>query len=236
MAKRTGAVSRNLLIAVALALCVAGPGAAAGQPRLGPAHSAAKPSALWVGDSYTMGAGATNPRIYAEAKLVSRALGWHLELDAAGGTGFVAASGYGPPIPARLPNDKARYAPAFVVIDGGRNDHASTSAETQAVTAYFDAVARDFPEAHVIVITPFLMRSQPSDYSATRSILEAQARSHSWQCIDPLSAGWINSESAALVAADGVHPDDAGYAYLAGHLAPLFVEAIARYHGAFAEH
>jgi hypothetical protein len=190
-------------------------------------RTAHKPTALWVGDSYTMGAGSMQPRVYAEAHQVSRLFGWHMELDAMGGTGFVASSQYGPPIPDRLDADEAlRPVPSYVVIDGGRNDHGTASAESLAVTSYFNAVAQAFPKARVVVIAPFVMRSRPADYSFTRQLLGAQAERHGWAFVDPLAEGWIGKRSAPLVAPDGVHPDSAGYTYIVDHLAPVMAKAL----------
>jgi GDSL-like lipase/acylhydrolase family protein len=152
---------------------------------------------------------------------------WKVHLDAVGGTGFVAASTYGPPIPTRLASDKGRFEhPNYIVIDGGRNDHGSETVEAQTVNAYFDAIARDYPAAQVIVIAPWLMRSEPTDYAATRCLVETQAMDHGWTYVDPLALGWVDSASAALVAPDGVHPDDAGYAYVARHLVHAMVRAL----------
>jgi hypothetical protein len=152
---------------------------------------------------------------------------WKVHLDAIGGTGFVASSTYGPAIPTRLASDKERFEhPNYVVIDGGRNDHGSATIETQAVNAYFDAIARDYPAARVIVIAPWLMGSEPTDYAATRCLVETEAMEHGWTYVDPLALGWVNSTSAALVARDGVHPSDAGYAYLASHLVRALVRAL----------
>jgi hypothetical protein len=128
---------------------------------------------------------------------------WRAHLDAVGGTGLVVSSRYGPP--------------------SGRNDHGSLPVETQAVHACFDAIAGSYPAARVIVIAPWLMRSEPTDYAATRCLVETQAMDHGWTYVDPLALGWVNSTSAALVAPDGVHPNAAGHAYLASHLVHAMV-------------
>jgi hypothetical protein len=186
-----------------------------------------RPTALWVGDSYTEGAGSTRPPVTGEAFRVSRVLDWKVHLDAIGGTGFVASSSYGPPIPTRLVSDKGRFEhPNYIVIDGGRNDHGSESVEAHAVKDYFDAIARDYPAARVIVIAPWLMTSKPTAYAATRCLVENQAIGHGWTYVDPLALGWVDSKSAALVASDGVHPNDAGYSYLASHLVYAMVRAL----------
>jgi len=210
------------LVPVLLALILAGTANASRLP-----VPASTPSALWVGDSYTMGVGAAKPWISGESYAVSRALGWKLTLDAAGGTGFVAPSRYGPPFWKRLPSDVARIRhPDFVVIDGGRNDHGDSTTERRAVSSYFNAVARDFPGSRVLVIAPWIMRSHSGDYSATRAILAEQAASHGWAYIDPLAMGWIGPVTAGLVCADGVHPSSAGYAYAEQYLVPAIAAAL----------
>src|SRR5690348_15966677 len=113
---------RLAIVTVALLLAPCAPAAAC--PLAVPSYPA---SVLWVGDSYSAGAGSSQPWLDGEAAQVSRALGWRLRLDAIVGTGFVAPSRYGPAIPARLDADRAKWhRPAFVVIDGGRNDHGSS--------------------------------------------------------------------------------------------------------------
>jgi lysophospholipase L1-like esterase len=53
-----------------------------------------------------------------------------------------------------------------------------------------------------------------------RDILRMQAGFAGATFIDPIAERWF-VDSPALIGADGVHPTDAGHAYLAGRIAPL---------------
>ena len=193
------------------------------------------PVALWIGDSYTAGAGATSSAT-GEALATSAALGWQTDMDAEGGTGFVAAghaaSPSNAPLPDRLAADAARFPdPNIVLIDAGRNDLGHPLAKfRRAVRSSFRMLARDEPSAAVVVIAPYLMRSKPGDYLALRRFLGQQARRHGWAFVDPLAEGWINKTSARLVVSDGVHPNQAGYDYIVAHLAPAIEKALAAAH------
>lgn len=190
------------------------------------------PVSLWIGDSYTFGAGVPYPWMYGEAWATSRALGWTLELDAEGGTGFVANEFAEPsyvPVPNRLKADASMSpAPTIVVIDAGRNDVGFPwDVVHHVVISYLRAVHKDFPKAAVVVIAPFLMRSKPYDYLAMRCLLGTEAQSYGWAFVDPLQQGWINLHAAKLVGGDGVHPSVQGYEYLVSHLAPALERALA---------
>jgi hypothetical protein len=172
----------------------------AGAAGAGTASATGAPAALWIGDSYTMGAGVTKPWLVGEAYVTSKMLGRNPELDAVGGTGFVVASKFGPPVPARLDRDKGiSPVPSFVLIDAGRNDlRIPQRREHGAVLATFRKVARLFPKATVVVIAPWAMRSKPNDYRELRTFLGRRARLRGWAFVDPLSEGWVNKVSARL--------------------------------------
>jgi lysophospholipase L1-like esterase len=201
------------------------------------------PISLWIGDSYTAGAGASSGR-YGEAIATSVELGWQTDLDAEGGTGFVAA---GPrrrhhrvtePVPLRLAGDAASFpGVAVVVIDAGRNDRGHPEAAIhRAVVSSFKTIAKDFPNAAVVVIAPFLMRSKPGDYLAIRRLERQQARKYRWAFVDPIAEGWIDRTSARLVKRDGIHPNQRGYDYLVAHLTPSIERALAKAHEVVRRH
>lgn len=196
---------------------------------------AAWPRALWIGDSYTAGAGGTSTAT-GEAYETSDKLKWHVYLDAEGGTGFVndghAANPSYQPVPDRLVHDKATVPdPGVVVLDAGRDDRSFPAARVRrAVVSYCKALARTFPSTPVVVIAPFLMRSKPNDYTAMRHLLARQAERRGWAFVDPIADGWINRTSAELVTTDGIHPDQQGYDYIAAHLAPAIETALAAAH------
>ena len=181
-------------------------------------------TALWIGDSYTFGAGVAQPTLYGEGWLVSADLGWKPRLDAEGGTGFTNP---GPPayhfvaLPNRLPGDAAiSPPPQIVVIDAGRNDSgAQFSAEAAVVRAYMAQASRDFPRSRVLVITPWTMWGTSTDYLPLRCLLAEQARNYNFAYLDPIEEGWASTPTTyALMDKTTWHPSEAGYVYIADHL------------------
>jgi lysophospholipase L1-like esterase len=196
-----------------------------------------EPTSLWIGDSYTAGAGAASSAT-GEAYATSAVLHWHSAVDAEGGTGFVAVPDAAHPsptvkaVPARLQYDKSLEPdPSVVVLDAGRNDVGYPWALVRrTVVSYCKALARTFPSAPVVVIAPFLMRSKPGDYGALRQLLGRESRRYGWAFVDPIAEGWVNAESAKLVGPDGVHPTQDGYNWIIAHLAPAITNALAAAH------
>ena len=196
--------------------------AGAAPPVTLPSH-ATLPAALWVGDSYTAGVGSTS-KAAGEACLTSAALKWRCELDAEGGTGFVndghVNSATYAPLISRLPADvAAQPKPAVVVVDAGRNDGSLPPEETeQAASAYYDALAKAYPDVPVVLIAPYFMASDSNAFSEVRGWMKTEGAKRGWKVIDPISEGWIESSTAAMTISDHVHPTPAGHAYLAQHL------------------
>jgi len=192
------------------------------------------PISLWIGDSYTVGPGATG-----EAIATSIALGWQTDLDVQAGTGFVAA---GPhphraqhptrPLPDRLAADASSFLDvSVVVIDAGRNDRGRPEAEvSRAVASTLDTVAKDFPAAAVVVIAPSQITSKPGDFPVIRRLLRQQASRHRFAYVDPIREGWIGHLSPAFASRGGRHPNRKGYDYVVAHLAPAIENAMAAAH------
>ena len=237
---------RRELVAAALctlagcaAVVAVGPHLSSASPQTSETDTSKLPISLWIGDSYTIGAGATSGR-WGEAIATSVALNWQTDLDAEGGTGFVAA---GPrlrhhhrrttkPVPARLAADASSFpGVSVVVLDAGRNDRGrSVAAIHHAVVYSFKTIARDFPDSAVVVIAPFLMRSEPGDYLVIRQLERTLAKKYRWAFVDPIAQGWIDRTSAKLVKRDRIHPNQKGYDYIVAHLAPAIENALASAH------
>lgn len=187
--------------------------------------SGASAVSLWIGDSFTDGDGAASPS-KGEACLTAAAVGWTCQLDAKASTGFVAgglavtarAAGS---LLARLPADAAAYQPSVVVIDAGRADIGLALPTVEKAISTFDAaVHADWPSAHIVQIVPYYLTSTSEPYGgALASYISSQMALVGGTVIDPIAEGWIDAESARLTIADHVHPDAAGHAYLATHLA-----------------
>lgn len=206
-------------------------------PSYQPAALPSQPVSFWIGDSYTIGAGATSSAT-GEALATSAALGWQTDMDAEGATGFIAnghaADPSWRPIPDRLKHDAVSFAsnpPSVVLLDAGRNDRGVTHQELRrAILKSVRLLDKGFPWSAIVVIAPFVMRSKPTSYLAMRRLLKREAKLRGWAFVDPIAEGWINKVSAKLVVSDHIHPNQAGYDYIVEHLAPAIEHALKAAH------
>ena len=110
----------------------------------------------------------------------------------------------------------------LVVFFGSRNDQ-GVGPELLVGVAHdtFDLALRAAPSARLIVIgPPWPTADVPDSVLRIRDILNAQARAAGAVFVDPIADRWFVGRPD-LIGADGVHPNDAGHAYLADKIAPL---------------
>lgn len=180
--------------------------------------------ALWIGDSYTAGTGA-GTAASGYPYLTDAVFGLATGLDAQGGTGFYNNGQENnktfAPLPDRLATDKTRFpTPQFIVIDSGRNDGPLLSDKLRGIdTTYFTELAATYPGVHVVLLVPFYISSKPTAFSIIGTFMTQQAAQHGWSVIDPETEGWIGDAPSDLVWTDKVHPNQAGHAYVAEHVA-----------------
>lgn len=187
------------------------------------------PVALFIGDSYTQGTGASDP-LNSWAKVASQYLGWSMRNVAAGGTGYVTslegdiatvgcAQDVCPDYAQQLEDAAKRYDPDVVVIAGGRNDLAKQGIEAAAASLFKRAQAL-FPDAEIVVVSPVWDDDQPpGDYPALVAAVEGAASEAGVQFVD---VGEPLVGEMDLLAADGVHPNDAGHEALAEAFAEAY--------------
>jgi hypothetical protein len=85
----------------------------------------------------------------------------------------------------------------------------------------FDLTRRIAPSSKLLVIgPPWPTADPPFDVLYVRDILSSQAYDAGATFIDPISEGWFVGRPD-LIGPDGVHPNDAGHAYMADKIAPL---------------
>lgn len=179
------------------------------------------PLALFIGDSYTAGTGAQETSYGCTA---ATKMAWLCRVSAMPGTGYISGGpgnrfvvneyiGESRSISERLPGLAARYDPAIVVLDGGRNDvFAPPDAELEAMVSTIDDVHRTWPAASVAVIRPrFLARpgddlGYGDDFLAA---LQADPRAHDVRVIDPIGS-LSSSDTSDLLQDDGIHPNEYG--------------------------
>jgi lysophospholipase L1-like esterase len=111
---------------------------------------------------------------------------------------------------------------ALVVFFGSRNDQAVDPAQMAGMAHdTFDLTRRIAPSSKLLVIgPPWPTADPPFDVLYVRDILSSQAYDAGATFIDPISEGWFVGRPD-LIGPDGVHPNDAGHAYMADKIAPL---------------
>jgi lysophospholipase L1-like esterase len=174
------------------------------------------------GDSYSAGGRQGGKGSDGWPALVADELDVDLRLHAAGGAGYVNGSR------ARDETflDQVRGAPEpdadVVVVFGSRNDKFLPPADVKRqAMAVFEAVRAQSPSAALVVIGPAWDDDLPPDeLYATRDAVASAAVAAGALFVDPMAEEWL-LDRPQLIGADGVHPNDAGHAYIAGLIEPI---------------
>lgn len=119
---------------------------------------------------------------------------------------------------------------ALVVYFGSRNDEGVDPLRLAGMAHDTFGLARRFaPSAKLLVIgPPWPTADPPFDVLYVRDTLSGQARDAGATFIDPISEGWFVGRPD-LIGPDGVHPNDAGHAYMAEQIAPLIRAQLSRW-------
>ncbi|MGW0163336.1 Rv0518 family GDSL lipase [Mycobacterium sp. NPDC003323] len=110
----------------------------------------------------------------------------------------------------------------LIVFFGSRNDQPVPVTEVvNQARAVFELARAIAPRARMLVIgPPWPTADVPVEILRIRDALAAVARSVGARFVDPLAEGWFVGRPD-LIAADGVHPTDAGHLYMAEKIARL---------------
>ena len=177
------------------------------------------PTALFLGDSYTVGIGASSP----EAGYVQRTaalLGWRAVTQGQGGTGYVNPSdGAGQTVYGGRLGEVAAAQPDIVVVQGSTNDAGRPWESVEAAaTELYRGLRAAVPTARVVVLGPLAPPAvDPAAVGDIRNALARAAFEAGIPFIDPIAAGWLLPVDRLY--ADPVHPDDDGYRELGEDLA-----------------
>ncbi len=210
-----------------LVLAVAGVPASAGPPPTGPARV----SAYFFGDSLMAGTGAS-PRRPVMARVAASLLGWDVEVDAWGGTGYTT-TGSSPGYLDRLQRPGALSGDYDVVLlEGGTNDARVRSTPEQVRSAVRRVVAHvrgRQPRAQVVLMgaydPPPPGRVDPHRTTVDRAIAEV-AGELGLPFFSPLSGGWTKGQPPAFLHPDELHPTTRGYGVMGARLAASLDEAL----------
>lgn len=174
------------------------------------------PVAVFVGDSYTTGSGASTPA-RRWTSLLSREMGWFEENMGSPGAGYLNV-GRGTGCPqggcpsfSKLASKVIAASKAnFVVVAGGRADSGQDPEAVRAAAAeLFSQVKKGLPKAKIIVISPIWdARNPPAELGRVADIVEAEATKVGAHYLD---VGGFFVGRPKLIGPDGVHPTDEGY-------------------------
>ena len=210
-------------LAVAAALLAAGVGclpASAGPVEARPSEV----SAYFFGDSLMGGTGAS-PRRPVMARVAANRLGWDVEVDAWGGTGYTT-TGTSPGYLERLRRPGAlsgRY--DVVLLEGGTNDARVRSRPDhvrEAVEAVVDEVRRRQPQAVIVLMgaydPPPPGRTDPHRRTVDEIVADV-AEDEGLAFFSPISGGWAAGQPPSFLHPDRLHPSERGYGVMGARLA-----------------
>lgn len=178
------------------------------------------PAVGFLGDSYTAGDGATSKAV-RWTTLLSAKRGWAETNAGFGGTGYGTAGRLagGQPYDARVAQATTGVADAahpIIIVSGGRNDLSEKTAAAEiaaGVTGTFTDLRKAAPKAKIVALSPLWDDDKaPVGLDAIGQEVRAAVESVGGQYVD---LGQPLAGRADLIGPDGVHPNDAGYAYLA---------------------
>ena len=173
------------------------------------------PVVAFYGDSYTLGTGASDPA-NRWSTIICTERGWTEFNPSVNGLGFVNNRGS-----QSLPEQIVAQHPDIVLVTMGLNDNFSYdragSGIRDAIADDFASLASELPDARVIVVEPFWYTDErPESVEIIIDWVHAAA--------DGIGADWIPGASRWIeghpewMAADGLHPNDDGYAEMAARM------------------
>jgi lysophospholipase L1-like esterase len=175
--------------------------------------SADAPLVAFYGDSYTLGTGASDPA-NRWSTIICGSRGWREFNPSVNGLGFVNNRRFA----ADLPRLIAEQRPDIVVVTMGLNDNFSYETAgvgiRDQIEADFAYLTGELPDARLVVVEPFWYTDTRPD---SVEVIIGWVR----EAADEVGAEWVGGASRWLeghpewMAADRLHPNDAGYAELA---------------------
>ncbi|MDP9164705.1 MAG: SGNH/GDSL hydrolase family protein [Actinomycetota bacterium] len=186
-----------------------------------------------VGDSYTNGTaiGGRGPNAWpalAWRSLAQKGTPVTADVAAEGRAGYGVRGDqgnlFGDLVPRAVKPDDA-----LIVFYGSRNDQGvDPNALSGQVFNAFSAARGIAPTARLLVIgPPWPTADVPPAVLQVRDVRSFQAMLAGAIFADPIAAGWF-VDRPDLIGPDGVHPTDAGHAYMAAKIAPLIGDQLPR--------
>jgi lysophospholipase L1-like esterase len=203
-------VGRVALLALGVALLTA---CSPGPAGLDDVPDPERPVVAFYGDSYTLGTGASDPaNRWSTIICVDR--GWAEFNPSVNGLGFVNNRSSAVDLPSLIVEQQ----PDLVFVTMGLNDNFSYAYGAdrirEAIDGDFDRLTAELPEARVVVVEPFWYTDERPE---SVEVIIGWVR----DAAERIGADWIPDASHWIeghpewMAADGLHPNDAGYAEMA---------------------
>jgi len=203
-----------------LLLCLAGLPASAGPPA--PVSSSVQ--AYFFGDSLMNGTG-SRPTRPVMARVAAAQLGWEVEVDAWGGTGYTT-TGRSPGYLERLQRTGALAGDYDVVLlEGGTNDARvrSTPEQVQAAVREVVAFVRERQPRALVVLMGAYDPPPPGLVDPHRTVVDRAiaevAEELGLPFFSPISGGWTVGQLPSFLHQDRLHPSAYGYGVMGSRLA-----------------
>jgi len=186
-----------------------------------------------IGDSYTAGTdeGGLGPNAWTARTwqtLAAKGVRVAADVAAEGRAGYGVPGDHGS-VFEDLTARAVKSDDVLVVFFGSRNDQGVDPVLlTERARATFDLARQFAPSARFLVIGPPWPTADPPDtVLRIRDALKYQAGVAGATFIDPIVAGWFVGRPE-LIGKDGIHPTDAGHAYMAEKIEPLIDAQLTR--------
>jgi lysophospholipase L1-like esterase len=198
--------------------------------------AATRPSALFIGDSYTGGSrpadtGASGLAEMSYGCMAAVRMGWLCDLAAMPGTGYISGGpanrstyeylGVTTSFSERIPHLAAKYDPDIVFLDGGRNDLFPPREDVfKAMRGTIEDARRTWPNAKIVFVRPRFLAKPGDDLGFDDNFmarLESDPATSGVLFVDPI-ASFIGTDTSALLSTDGIHPNPQGERDLASAL------------------
>lgn len=193
-----------------------------------PEAAVVAPRAVFIGDSYTQGTGASDKETTRWTSLVAANKGWEQINLGRGGTGYVTTSGvngcgkeYCPSYPEMIAEAVAAQ-PDLVVVAGGQNDLRAMADTPDVVIAgintTYSSLRAALPGARIIAVGPSTASTVNNTVIALDEAVKAAAAANGAEYISLLDPAVLTPE---MIAPDGSHANDAGHAAIAARVESL---------------
>jgi lysophospholipase L1-like esterase len=186
----------------------------------------APPEVVFLGDSWTVGSGATGGHGFAP--LAAERLGWQYDLLGIGGSGYLARGGGGPY--GERVDAAVALEPDLIVVQGSLNDSLADVGQLDQAAA--DTLSRLHEAAGdatavLVVGAPHAPGTAPDVIQRINAAIAAAADAAGVTFVDPARDNWTDPADPGIWA-DELHPNDVGHQRIADALVPLMRASLER--------